>query len=306
MTMKDRILNKILILLFSGVALSALFISCQETDYTETIKQHKAVAGEMRDIKLFKAAIDEYRAVLAIPTVDDKTRGNINYMIAKVYFEDLKDYENAAAYYLRARSFDPEGTFINEASRNLVASLEKLGHYMDARRELGAVTDINSQPKDKNDVAVAKIGGVPVWRSQIEEQIQNLPAEMQKQFMSRGAKVEFVRQYVGAELLYHAALREGFDRDPEIVKKKDMIEKRLLVEKFVLEKVMPEVKIDTLDVRNFYLANKDSRYDGAAYDSVKAQVFLDYQSDKANAAYSNYIAKLAEAEKVEFLDHNIK
>ena len=85
-----------------------------------------------------------------------------------------------------------------------------------------------------------------------------------------------------------------------------MIEKRLLVEKFVVEKVMPEVKIDTLDVRNFYLANKDSRYDSAPYDSVKAQVFLDYQSDKANAAYSNYIAKLAEAEKVEFMDYNVK
>ncbi|MFZ5981622.1 MAG: tetratricopeptide repeat protein [Candidatus Zixiibacteriota bacterium] len=304
--MSDRIGNKITTLLITVTAVLALFVSCQKTDHAETVKQHKALAGELRDNKLYAAAIEEYEAVLALPDIDTGTRGNINYLIARVYFEDLKDYEKAAAYYLRARSFDPEGSFIDEASRNLVASLEKLGHYMDARRELDAVTDIDSQPKDKDDIAVARIGGETVWLSQVDEQIQSLPPDVQKQFLSREAKLDFVRQYVGAELLYHAALREGYDRDPEIVKKKDLIGKRLLVDKFVVEKVMPEVKIDTLDVRNFYLANKDSRYDSAPYDSVKAQVFLDYQSDKANAAYSNYIAKLAEAQKVEFLDHNVK
>lgn len=279
---------------------------CRKTDYDTVIERNKKMAGELRDNKLYNEAVEEYKAILSLEALDDRQRGNINYLIGKIYFEDLKDFEKAAAYYLRARDFDPEGSFMDEASRNLVASLEKLGHYLDAKREMGAVTDIQTQPADKNDVEVARIGGVPVWRSQIEQQLQNLPPDIQKQFMSREAKINFIQQYVGVELLYHAAVREGFDRDPEIVKKKDLILKQLLVEKFVLEKVMPEVKIDTMDVRNFYLAHKDNRYNKAPYDSVKAQVFLDYQSDKANAAYSNYIARLAQMEQVEFLDHNIK
>ncbi|MBN1213305.1 MAG: hypothetical protein JXA92_12090 [candidate division Zixibacteria bacterium] len=283
-----------------------LITGCQKTDNASLTENYKIIAGELRDNKLYEEAVNEYKVILSLEGLDDKQRGNINYLIGKIYFEDLQDYEKAAAYYLRARAYDPEGTYINEASRNLVASLEKLGHYMDAKRELDAVTDIKAKPEDKNDVAVARIGGVPVWRSQIEEQLQSLPPDVQKQFINREAKMNFVRQYVGMELLYHAAVREGYDRDKEIVKKKDMFLKQLLVEKFVVEKVMPEVKIDTLDVRNFYKANKDSCYEGAPYDSVKAQVFLDYQSEKANAAYSNYIAKLAETERVEFLDQNIK
>jgi len=283
-----------------------LITGCQKTDNASLIEDYKKIAGELRDNKLYEETVNEYKVILSLEGLDNRQRGNINYLIGKIYFEDLKDYEKAAAYYLRARAYDPEGTFITEASRNLVASLEKMGHYLDAKREMSAVTDVNAEPKDKNDVAVARIGGVPVWRSQIEEQLQNLPPEMQKQLMSREAKMNFVRQYVGVELMYHAAIREGYDRDEDIVRKKDMLLKQLLVEKFVVEKVMPEVKLDTMDVRNFYLANKDSRYEGAPYDSVKAQVFLDYQSDKANAAYSNYIAKLAEMERVEFLDQNIK
>jgi hypothetical protein len=279
---------------------------CQRTDNAAVIEEYKKIAGELRDNKLYEEAINEYKIILALENLDNKQRANFNYLIGKIYFEDLKDYEKAAAYYVRARAYDPNGTFMDEASRNLVASLEKMGQYLDAKREMSAVTDVGAQPKDKTDVAVARIDGKPIWRSQIEEQLQSLPPEQQKQFMSPEAKRNFVRQYVAMELLYHAALREGYDKDEDIIRKKDLFLKQLLVEKFVINKVMPEVKIDTMDVRNFYLANKDSRYEGAPFDSVKAQVFLDYQSDKANAAYSNYIAKLSQAEKVEFLDQNIK
>ena len=55
---------------------------------------------------------------------------------------------------------------------------------------------------------------------------------------------------------------------------------------------------------NFYLANQDNRYGGVPYDSVRAQVFLDYQQGKAGAAYQEYINKLAEVEQVRFYDGN--
>ena len=36
------------------------------------------------------------------------------------------------------------------------------------------------------------------------------------------------------------------------------------------------------------------------------QVFLDYQGQKTNAAFTDYLARLSKAEKVEFYDQNIK
>jgi hypothetical protein len=281
-------------------------ISCRQSGETVDIDQRKKLAGELRDNKLYASAIEEYRKILDAGVLDDGQRGNINYLIARIYFEDLKDYRNAAAYYVRARTYDPEGSYMPEASRNLVAALEKLGQFVDANRELSAVTDINSGPRPAGDLPVALIRDDTVWLSTVEAQIQSLPAEAQKQYLTKQAREEFVRQYVGLELMYKAALREGYERTPEMMKAKEQLFRNLLIEKFVVGKVMPEIRIDTLDARNFYLANKEERYDDAPYDSVKARVFLDYQAEKAGAVYTDYIARLVEAEKVTFLDHNIR
>lgn len=269
------------------------------------IEIRKNLAGELRDNKLYTAAIEEFQKILDNENISVAEQANINYLIARIYFEDLQEYEPAAAYYLRAKTLNPEATFAAEASRNLVTSLEKMGRMIDAKRQLDAMTDIDDTPKTKGDVAVARIGGVPVWLSEVEELIQQLPAEEQKRFRNTEAKREFARQYVGTELLYRAAIRENMGEDAEVKKRERQIHKNLLVEKYLWGRVFPDIKIDTLDVKNFYKASQD-RYEGKPYDSVKARVFLDYQTEKTQAAYSEFISKLAAVEKVEFLDQNIK
>jgi len=181
-----------------------------------------------------------------------------------------------------------------------------MGHMLDAKRQLTSITDIDTVSRVKEDVVVARVGGVPVWLSEIEEQIQALPPDAQKQFLNREAKRQFVHNYVATELLYHAAIREDYGSDPEIKRQQRLLYKKLLVDKYVVDKVMPQIHIDTADVRNYYLAHKEKRYKNAPYDSVKASVFLDYQGEKTEAAFSDYISRLARIEKVEFLDHNVR
>ncbi len=289
-----------------AVLAAVLFVSCGTVDHSAQIAQHKKLAGELHSNRLYHAAVDEYRRVLDFDELDGKQRANICYLVARTYFEDIKDYRNAAAFYLRAREYDPEGSFMSEASRNLVASLEKLGNVIDAKRQLSNATALDREAASTDDVAVAKIGDRTIWLSEIEDQIAALPPEAQKQFVSRASRIEFVRQYVGVELLHAAAMREDYLADPDIQKQQEQMVKQLLVNQFVVDKVIPQVQVDSLDVHNFYVANKDSRYNGVPYDSVRAKVFLDYQNEKAESAYSEYIARLAKAERVEFLDHNVK
>ena len=292
--------------LIAALLSAAILVSCQSGGKTVDIEQRKRIAGDLRDNKLYTAAIDEYGKILESNALDDTQRGNINYLIARIYFDDLKDYENAAAYYVRARSYDPNASYSSDLSRNLVASLEKMGRFVDARRELSESTDINAKPHKAGDTPVALIGSDTVWQSEVENQIAAMPPDMQKQFVTRQARADYARQYVGMELMYRAALREGFDRDPEVMKDKEMLIRNLLVNKFLTEKVMPGIKVDTADVRNFYLANKADKYGSAPYDSVKSQVFMDYESQKAQKAYADYLSKLVDAEHVTFLDYNIK
>jgi len=289
--------------------LFCVVVSCVDKgsdDILESVARHKRLAGELRDNRLYSAAIEEYQKILDNEELDNKMRANINYLVAKIYYENLENYEKAAAYYVRARALDPEGSFIEEASRKLVESLEKMGHMLDAKRQLTSITDIDTVSRVKGDVVVARVGGVPVWLSEIEEQIQALPPDAQKQFLNREAKRQFVHNYVATELLYHAAIREDYGSDPEIKRQQRLLYKKLLVDKYVVDKVMPQIHIDTADVRNYYLAHKEKRYNNAPYDSVKASVFLDYQGEKAEAAFSDYISRLARIEKVEFLDHNVR
>ncbi|UCG60637.1 MAG: hypothetical protein JSV52_09900 [Candidatus Zixiibacteriota bacterium] len=299
-------MNRVVILASGLIVLFAL-TSCQDSaDTAELVEQHKKLAGELRDTKLYAAAIEEYQKILEFSHLETRTRANINYLIGKIYFENLADYRQAAAYYIRARTLDPNGSFVNEASRNLVAALERSGQLLDARRELSAATDVDAGPKMEGDAVVARIGTDSIWLSEVEAQIQTLPAEIQQELSVTGNKADYLKQYVGMELMYRAAIRENYDNDPEILKQHQEFFKQLLINKYVLDKVMPEIRIDTMDVRNFYQANKASRYQNAPYDSVKAQVFMDYQGEKAQQAFIEYVENLAEKEHVEILEQNVK
>lgn len=293
-----------LILCLCSLALTVV-VGCA-TQPTVDIDGKKKIAGELRNNKLYSAAIEEYKNILDVASLDTQQRGNINYLIAKIYFEDIQDYSSAAAYYIRARTIDPNGSYVEEASRNLVASLEKMGQTIDAARELRVATNIDSVESKPGDVLVAQVGDRRFYMAEIEDRIQSLPPSMQKQLADRASRVNFVRQLAGVELLYRAAVREGYDQKTDIRKAMDDYERSVIVDRFLADKVMNDMKVDSLDVRTYYQAHRDDRYDGRPYDSVRAQVFMDYQNDKAEVAYNEYLQKLARAEQFQLYEKNIR
>jgi hypothetical protein len=298
--------KSILLLPAVSVAVVVMVAACGQQDQAGLVEMHTKLAAELQNNHLYYAAVQEYQEILDLPGLETNRRANLNFLIGRVLFENIKDYEQAAGYFVRARTLDQGGSFVEEASKNLIACLEKSGRMLDARRELGSATAIGSGPRVEGDVPLAKIDGRPIWRSEIEEQIQQLPPSIQKQLLSREARLGYLRNYVGVELLFEAAKREKMDTDPMIQRQRDALFKKLLVQKYVEQRVMPSVPIDTVDVRNFYLANKDSRYKGMPFDSARAQAFRDYENQKTESAYAQYLSQLAASSKVEFLEQNVK
>lgn len=286
--------------------LAALVVSCGGQPSIDVDASTK-IAGELRNNKLFEAAIEEYRRILDAPSLDKAQRGNVNYLIARIYFEDVRDYPNAAAYYVRARAIDPQASYVEEASRNLIVALEKMGRTIDAVRELRSAVDVDRQAEPASgDVVVARVGDRTYYMSEIEDRIQNLPRDLQEQLSARSSRVDFVRQLAGVELLYRAAVREGYDRKPDIQKQVEDYTRRAVVDRFLVERVMGELNIDTMDVHTFYKAFRDERYNGLPYDSVRSRVMMDYQQEKAEAAYNEYLRRLAKAERFEILESNVR
>jgi len=302
--------KSIVIMIISLVTLGlVLFILFQQTggrvesDYTT----EKKLAGELLDNNLYQAAIEEYATILGDVNIDAGTEANVNYLMGRIYFDKLFDYEKAAACFVRARALNPEGSFYDEAGRNLVTCFEKMGRMVDAKRELDKAVNLDSvYAGHEGEKPVAKIGDRPVFMSELNDEIQTYPPELQKKYLTREGKAEFLNQYVSLELMYRAALREGFDTDPEILADRERLGKQLIIEKYMIEKVMPQTDIDSTDIYNYYVANKDARYSGKAYDDIKTQVFVDYQQEKAQKAFSEYVEKLSAIENVKIFEENLK
>ncbi|MBD3332135.1 hypothetical protein GF356_04745 [candidate division GN15 bacterium] len=281
-------------------------VGCEDNDATVDLDMHRQLAVELRDSHLYQAAIEEYNSMLESPDLQQTERGNLHFLVGRIYYDDLGDYSQAAAHFVRARTLGPDADYAGEASRKLVASLEKSGKIADARRQMDASVNIDTESRQPGDVAVAVIGTDTVWSSAIERAIGELPPEQQAAVASRTDRIEFMRQYVAQEMIYRAALREDYTSRPEIQRRQEELLKQLLVNAFVMDKIMPNVESDSLDIRTYYQAHKADRYNNQPFDSVMTQVVFDYSNEKARAAFDKYIQKLARAEQVEFLDHNVK
>jgi tetratricopeptide (TPR) repeat protein len=265
----------------------------------------KRLAGELADNNLPEASIEEYKSILSAGGLDDKEQGAINYLIGKTYFEKIGDYEKAAAYYIRARALDPEGSYSDELGKNLIASLERMGRRLDAKRELDRQTNINPDTSRTAGKVIAKIGDRKITVTDFNEELRQLPQDMQDKINSPEEKRKFLDQVIGRDLIYHAALREGFDKETAVRKDLHRLEKEYLIQYYSQQKIAPTVRPDTADLRLYFNANKD-KYGKKTFDAAREDVTRDYMNYIGSRAIMEYMKKLMQAEQVQVFEENLK
>ncbi len=271
----------------------------------KTVADARKLAGELADNNLPLAAIDEYSKILDRGALDDKEKGAVCYLIGKTYFEDVGDYEKAAAYYVRARSLDGSAAYYNEAGKNLISCLERLGRRLDARRELDRQTNIMPDTTRPPGKIVATVGSKDITLAEYREAVATLPQEAQDKLTNPAERRKFLDQLIGQELVYGAAVREGFDRDATVLRDMKNLEKEYLTQYYIREKVVPTIQPDTTDLEMYFKANKD-KYGGKELGEVRQQVMQDFVMYKGQKAISDYINRLSQAEKIQVFEENLK
>ena len=102
----------------------------QETDGPEVDPDRAERTRELANVyaaeELYPQAIAAYERYLETEALDEKAEGNIAFKIADIYMNELRDYENAMAWYLRARQILPETSLGQEASKRIIECLERL------------------------------------------------------------------------------------------------------------------------------------------------------------------------------------
>jgi tetratricopeptide (TPR) repeat protein len=265
----------------------------------------KMLAGELADNNLPQAAIEEYQRVLDIGILTNSERGAIHYLMGDLYFNDVGDYEQAAAHYVRARALDEDAPYNAEAGKKLITCLERLGRRQEAQRELDVQANLNPDTTKTPGKLVAKVGSTNITLADFEQAIDKLPKEMQDKLSDPKAKRKFLDQMIGRELIYHAALREGLDKEAEAQQTLKDIEKDYLVQYYTQQKIAPTVKPDSAEVMLYYNAHK-SDYDNKDFADVRDKVLQDYVQYIGQKAINDYIATLMKAEPVHVFEENVK
>jgi tetratricopeptide (TPR) repeat protein len=264
----------------------------------------KKLAGELADNNLPDAAIEEYKKILDDGSLTDAERGAVCYLIAKTCFENIGDYETAAAYYIRARALDPDASYAEEAAKSLIACLERLGRRLDAKRELDHYTSLSPDTGRSPGKIIARIGDRQITDADLMIELQLLPAEMQSRFASRDEKLKFLHSMIGRDLIYHAALREGFDRENDVQRDLRRLEKEYLIQYYTRQKIAPNVKLDTAGVRLYYQANKE-KYGDKSFEEAREQVVQDYFNFSGQKEIGEYMNALMQAENVRIFEENV-
>ncbi len=221
------------------------------------INEKKEIAAKLFTDKLYEPAVEELKDILDNPYLQKKDKASIAYTIAKAYFEYLNDYANALSYYQRVGYYDPSFKWTKQTKERIVECLERMNRSLDAQVALETATDLTEQKRDFSGEVVAKIGDKEIKMGEIDYEIEKLPPYIQQQFKDKKSKLDFLRTYIGRELLYNAAKRQGLSNDKEIVDKAFQAKRDLMIQKYYKDEIESKVSVDDSELKMYYQANVD-------------------------------------------------
>lgn len=263
------------------------------------------LAAEFVDSKLYTQAVVEYQRLLDFGGLNERKRANINYIMGNIYLEHLRDYENAAARFIRAKLLNPDSDLRDRINKGLVICFERLGRSLEAQRRLERSTDFDqTDAKREGGVVVARIGDREITMLELEEQIEMLPPSMQGQFKNREGKLRFLQSYIGSELLYHMALRRGFDKNQDVLDGISQFKKQMMINKVLSEEIPQDFEISENDVKLYYDAHKEE-FEDKNLQEVRPQIQTELKKMKQEEAYNKLVSKLTEAERVRIFDDQL-
>lgn len=274
-------------------------------------------AADLVNRSLYTQAIAEYETVLRDYDLKDEEAANLQYTIANLYFERLRDYAGALTWYLKMKHFHPESRLVAEANKKIVACLERMDRSADARQALDETVQLDPArvQKSRPGALVARIGSREITLGDLNFEIDQLPPSAREQFRDQEARRQFLREYVATELLYDTAKRAGLEDDQQVVEGTFQAKKALMVRRLMQDKVADRIQVNDGDIDLFYQAHKD---DYAEKDEkgkvtrekplseVRQQVAQDLYRQKYQQAFQELIGRMMQSEGVQFFDDQVR
>lgn len=309
-----KLQNKI----FSIIVAAIVLVGCQSQQQPgvdgDKLREY---AGDLVNRSLYSQAVQVYQQYLNDYKIDDVESANVNYIIANLYFERIKNYEQSLTYLLKIKHLYPETTLMDEVNKKIVACLERLERTEDAQQamEETVALDPSTVKKSRPGAVVARIGKREVTQGDLDFEISQLPPMLRDQLKDKEMKMNFLREYVATELLYETAQRAGLDKEPDIIEGAFQAKKSLMVRKLLEDRVAGKVEVDEQDVKLYYEAHAEDYAeldeDGNIINQkplqeVQQEIYDKLTREKYQAAYLGLIEKMIMAEGVKFYENRVE
>jgi peptidyl-prolyl cis-trans isomerase C len=259
-------------------------------------------AAEMSERGLSLQAIQAYERKLSSPNLSASDKAEIHFAIAEIYREKMMDCDNAIAHYIMIDYIQPGGGFAEKAAPMISECMEKTSRFMDARRTTeGEQTDSNKEP------IIAVVRGVNISLSDLNQIIRD--TMMDPNQLSREEKIELLSARISQELMADAAMRRGYQKDPDIQKKVEEFRRSQLANKIFQEEIRGKSKVSPEAVRKYYDENKsvftDENGGIAPFELVSSQIYAKLNLDAQQKAAQTYLQSLLASEKTEIFRDKI-
>jgi len=229
--------------------------SPQVHDSTHTRK----LATTLESHGLWAQAVKKYSKLIDVGDLSPAERAKINFHVAEIYLDRLSDPESALPYLLATKLIEGDSELGSKADKRIVEAFEKSGRSIDAANYLASAASVQPQkPGVKaGEVVVAKVGDKTITLRELDDEIQQLPPQLQEQFKNPEKKIEFLQNIIARNLLLLAAQRAGIDREPEIEKAAQSAREAAIIAKYHQKEIAPKIRITEADVRAYYDSHKD-------------------------------------------------
>ncbi len=297
-------------------------ISCSQTGPSANVpvERQREYANVLYNQQLYRQAINEYKNILVFYSIDNKTRSNINYTIANIYFENIGDYVNAVTFYLKVKHLFQESDLAAEVDKRIVACLERMGRKQAAAsllRESASLKGEKSEVEHLPGDTVAIVADEIITLGDLDKLYnyfviaQNIDVDKQG---TPEHKLAFLREYIRSEVLYNSAKRENLDEDSDVIELAFLQKKQIMIDKLLQKEVYENVKINDDELKKFYDDNKGKFTETTAsgqsksltFDEAKETVYQLVFMQKANQMQTILVDDLIEAQKASLFPDKIK
>lgn len=225
---------------------------------------------------IYREAVNYYSKYLSVAEEGTKA-ATLAFKAGDICKDHLKDYEQAAKFYLQVRYFDKESSLLQKTGLRIVACLEALGKTRESQSQLDQMTNVDRKKSSKNSMSpiVAETGSRDFTLADIDNGIASLPESVRKNYEGPSGRMLFLQQQLLLpHLLYQLGKKEGADQSAEVMSKLEELRESLVVQEVIKKKLKTSEKPTAEELNMFFKANEDKYKSG--FEENKQAIFTDY------------------------------